>query len=898
MALSIRGAIADNMLHTATTTVVEKIKDLDGLSRRFNGELSVALSNISDVTIADVQAPIRPQTPEAVVPTYDIDAFPTFDPSNLNIPALPDMANIDRFLSNLDVSDLGPEPQAPTEISITPPQAPELSQIDMPVRPDIVTSVAFPDAPTIDPIVMPERKQTTITIDIPDAPTVDTLAAPSRPDIDLSVNMPDAPTLKEWEMPDKPDFDTSITLPTLDAFNSLNTPVRPDVDVNIDMPADYELDLPELADLEAIKIDDFVIPEFDIPEPSHSADDLVAYDGFDSDWWQGDVDHQYDDTHYNELVDVAKEMLAKPENFGLPDAVVKALFDKPRERISQEVERSVQEAHNTFAARGFSMPSGMLAKQVNVARQEGQLRVADLNRDIFTEASKMQIESLRFAVEKGIALEQAAYDRHRDMINRLFEVAKYNIEAGFRLYEYQFTIFNAQNEGFKLLIDTYKTKLDMFIEGVRLRIEGKRAQGDLNSQELEVYRARLAGATADAEVFKTNMLAVQMRVDLIKAKFDVYRTDMQAHAEQLGAERLKIEKYDAEMRGQQAKIGMAQTRADIYAKEIQAVGGKIEGQRLKLEAYKAQIEGEQAKLGVASTQAQIYGIDINAYSAMQDTEKLKLEMYEAALRGEAIKAGLIQTEASIHEIDVRSALAKTEAGRLLIASFEAQIKAKQAELGIGETQAKIYAGDIDAYKAQIDAQKLKFEAFDSQIKAEESKAQIYDSTVRAYASRVQSYAAKGDVKVKQAQINIDAARAYVTTYLADLDGFKAELQAGLGAVQYNTQVFQAQVDGWRAQVAANTADSEMQSRYADMNTRTNLAYAEMQIGEYNAKTAQAQESARIALEAAKAAGSFTAQLAAGAMSAAHVSASISGSGSASVGSSDSESESTSHSYSY
>ena len=117
-------------------------------------------------------------------------------------------------------------------------------------------------------------------------------------------------------------------------------------------------------------------------------------------------------------------------------------------------------------------------------------------------------------------------------------------------------------------------------------------------------------------------------------------------------------------------------------------------------------------------------------------------------------------------------------------------------------------------------------------------------------------------------------------------------------VQYNTQVFTAQVDGWRAQVAANTADSEMQSRYADMNTRTNIAYAEMQISEYNAKVSQAQEQARIALEAAKAAGQYTAQLAAGAMSAAHVSASISGSGSASVGSSDSESESTSHNYSY
>ena len=895
MPLSIRGAIADNMLNTATTTVVEKIRDIDSLSRRFNGELSVALSDIGRITIADVPAPIRPQVPEAVVPTYDIGAFPTFNPANLSIPAMPNMTDIDRFLSNLDVSDLGPEPQAPAEISITPPQAPELEQIDLPARPDIVTTVAFPDAPTIDPIVMPERKQTTITIDIPDLPTIDVVAAPDRPDVNLTVNMPNAPTLTEHDAPNEPDFDTSVVLPTLDAIDKLNAPVRPNVDVNVDMPADFDLVLPELAQLEALKIDDFVMPELnlpDMPNADHQFDEM----DFNEDWWQEPT--VYDHPLYDDLITVASDMLNKPENFGLPEAVVRALFDKPRERISAEVERSVQEAHNTFAARGFSMPSGMLAKQVSVARQEGQLRVADLNRDIFTEASKMQIDSLRFAVEKGMALEQATYNRWLDTTNRLFEVAKYNVEANFRLYEYQFTIFNAQNEGFKILVDTYKTKLDMFVSKIRLGIESKVAQGQLNAQELEVYRAKLAGATADGELFKTKMLAVQMRVDIIKAQFDVYRTDMQAYAEQLGAERLKLEKYDIEMRGAQTKVGIAQTQADIYAKRIQAYGGKLDGERLKLELYKASIDGEQAKLGVAQTQAQIYGIDIDAYNARLGGEKVKLEMYEAALRGEAVKAGLIQTEASIHETDVRAALAKTEAGRLLIASFEAQIKAKQAELSIGETQARIYSSDIDAYKAQNDAQKVRFDAFDSQVKAETAKAEIYDSTVRAFASRVQSYASKSDVKVKQAQINIDAARAYVTTYLADVDGFKAELQAGLSEVQYNTQVFTAQVDGWRAQVAANTADSEMQSKYTDMNTRTNLAYAEMQMGEYNAKISQAQEQARIALEAAKASGQYAAQLAAGAMSAAHVSASISGSGSASVGSSDSESESTSYSYSY
>lgn len=75
-----------------------------------------------------------------------------------------------------------------------------------------------------------------------------------------------------------------------------------------------------------------------------------------------------------------------------------------------------------------------------------------------------------------------------------------------------------------------------------------------------------------------------------------------------------------------------------------------------------------------------------------------------------------------------------------------------------------------------------------------------------------------------------------------------------------------------------------------------VAYAEMQISEYQAKMQNAIQKAQIALESAKALGQYTAQLAAGALSAVHVSAGMSASGS--VSSSESKSTSTSHNYSY
>ena len=894
MPLSIRGAIADNMLYETKDIVIEKIKDLDDLSKRYNNELSSALSDIGNVTVADVVAPQRLNAPVISEPTTNLNDFPTFKVDALNIPALPSMKDIDAILGNLDLPNLGAMPSAPAELSISTPQVPSIDAIYLPVRPIINTTANFPLAPTINNVVMPTKNISSVAINIPQAPTLGTVSAPTRPNINLSVNMPNAPVLATFSAPAKPSIDTAVTLPTMLPIDSINAPSRPNIDTSITIPDMPVMVMPQLDTLAQIDIPDFVMPNLSLPDaPTMASLKPMTYD---PNWWNAPADYQ--DDIYDKLVLVAKDMLHNPQNFGLPDAVVTALFNKPRERISAEVERTVQEAVSTWAARGFSMPNGMLAKQVNVARQEGQLRVADLNRDIFTEASKYQIDALKFAVEKGMALEQATYNRYLDTVNRLFEVAKYNVEAAFRVYEYQFTLFNAQNEGFKILVDVYKTKLEGFISTMRLQLESAQAKGQLNQLKLEYYQTKLAGVTADVEIFKTKMQAVQMRTDVIKTRFDAYRTDMQAYAEQLSAERIKLEVYDTQMKGAQVKVGIADTQAKIYATEIQAYSGLLDAERLKLETYKSQIDSEQAKLGVAEIQARIYGTDISAYTAELGSEKLKVDIHEAMLRGEQTKASIMQTEASIYETEVRAANAQTETEKLKLDTFESQIRAEQAKLAVADTQAKIYATEIDAYKAQTDAQRIKFDAFDSQVKAEVSKAQIYDSTVKAYASRLQAYVNKGDLDVKQSQIRMDAARAYISKYLADMDGFKAELQANLGQVQYNTQVFGAQVDGWRSKVSAGVADSEMKARYADMNVRTNIAYAEMQIGEYNSKVQQSMAQAQFALEAAKAAGQYTSQLASGAMSAAHVSASISGSGSASVSSSDSESESTSHNYSY
>lgn len=554
------------------------------------------------------------------------------------------------------------------------------------------------------------------------APTLNTPNMPQLANIDgllsgLDIN-------GDWDLPDMPSLPL-VQIPDAPAWVAVDKPVRPNVDMDVEIPVAPDFVLPDVPTLERINLPNFVFPQLpDFNGNPPNVDGIVVPDVF-VNW----AEPEYKSEVLPDLVAQIKLMMAG--GTGLPAPIEDALFARTRERGSAESERAVQEVVDTWAARGYSLPQGVLDKQVAVVREQGRLNAAELNRDILVQAAQWEIENLRFAVQQGLALEQLTSNLFENMVARLFEVAKFSAESQINVFNARIGLFNAQNAAFETIASVYRIKVEAELSKLtayKTAIEGQLAIGEINKQYIDVYRAKLDGLQASTDLYKTMMQAAQVRADVLGKQFDMYRTDVQAYAESIGAE------------------------------------------------------------------------------------------------------------------------------------------------------------------------KLKFDAYDARLSGEKTKADIFDSQVRAYATTVQSIANKADVKVKEGQLKLGAAEAKVRKFSADLDGYKAQLQMGLSQVQYSTQVFQAQVEAWKAKSSAAVADAEMQSRFADMNTRTNIAYAEMQISEYQAKMQNAIQKAQIALESAKALGQYTAQLAAGALSAAHVSASMSASGS--VSSSESKSTSTSHSYSY
>lgn len=580
-------------------------------------------------------------------------------------------------------------------------------------------------APTFDALNIDLSGQPDLNVSPPVVPVAPTMANIDALLANLDVGdmdaLPPAPTLIPINLPDAPG---AISVPT---------PVKPAIDTAVDLPAAPVVVLPDMDPMLPITIPDFVfpvLPDFNDTPPDASA--IVVPNVF-INW----AEPQYESELLDDLMLQVRSMMAG--GTGLPAAVEDALFSRARERLSAETKRAVQEAFDTWAGRGFSMPPGMLTKAVNVAQEEGRLKAAELNRDILVEAAKWEIENIRFAVQQGMALEQLTQNLFENMAKRLFEVAKFQAESQINVFNAQISLFNAQNQAFNTLAQVYKTKLDgalSKLQAYKTAIEGQALIGQINTQNVEVYKAKLQGTLANVDVYKAMMEGAKVRAEAI---------------------------------------------------------------RTQLEAYKA---------------------------------------------------------------------------------------------------------DVQVFAEQINAEKVKFDAYETQVKAETAKAGMLDAQARAYASTIQALASKADIKVKGVQIKMDAAKVHVQKYLADVDGYKAQLDAALKEVGFVTDVFRARVDAWRAKTGAVTTVAEAEIRQADMVTRTNIAFSEMQLKEYETKMQRAIQTAQLALEAAKAMGQYSAQLAAGAMSAMHVSASVSGSGSQSNSYSNSdsrsksESKSESHNYNY
>jgi hypothetical protein len=118
------------------------------------------------------------------------------------------------------------------------------------------------------------------------------------------------------------------------------------------------------------------------------------------------------------------------------------LWQRDRDRITDETMRLEEEAYSEFAGRGFAMPGGVLLNRLDQVRLDASKKIADSSRTAAITTAEWALKNTQFAVEQGIKLRVEMLDALAKYLavfaqipNTAAEYAKVMLEAQTGLWD-------------------------------------------------------------------------------------------------------------------------------------------------------------------------------------------------------------------------------------------------------------------------------------------------------------------------------------------------------------------------------------------------------------------------------------------------------------------------------
>ncbi len=453
-------------------------------------------------------------------------------------------------------------------------------------------------------------------------------------------------------MPDQPVMDV-INIPAPPTHAIVTPPVRP-VQDSVSVPDAPALTMPVAEALTAITLPTFVAPVLPTFNESAPLFDAVA-PNVSMSW----VEPTYESENFDNVLATLDRM--RLGGTGLPAAIEQQLFERARSREARVVQQQTQEVYDTFAARGFVAPPGVLQNQLALVQEKHALQVNALQREVMIKATDVEVENLRFSVTQGLAAEQLLISIFDNASKRTFEMARFTVESLLALYNTKVGIFNALMQAYQTKAQVYKTIVEgqlATLESYRLQLEGAKVSSEINQQRVQTYTAQVQAVLAYVELHKAQLQGVMARVEIAKTSMEAYRTDVQAYAETIGAEKTKFESYRAQVEGEVAKGQINQSRASMFTTLVQ-------GEVAKAGIWRAQAETELAKIQaktsgyVASIEGYRAGVQAQVSSVQASSEILRSEIAGVSAHNTAVIEAN-RAAISLGEMKVRSNIAKAE----------------------------------------------------------------------------------------------------------------------------------------------------------------------------------------------------------------------------------------------
>lgn len=176
---------------------------------------------------------------------------------------------------------------------------------------------------------------------------------------------------------------------------------------------------------------------------------------------------------------------------GLPPAVSNAIWNRERERELLETSRLQSEAADSFAARGFSLPSGVLLNERSIIAQAGADKIASASRDRAIQDGQIRIDMLKFAVEKGVQMRLGVLDALVNFLNAWIKIPALAIEKAKALTDAKMKLWDQSSAYLRALLGVAELLLhyDELLTNSDLRTQDAFVQGALGSVRAQVDAA-------------------------------------------------------------------------------------------------------------------------------------------------------------------------------------------------------------------------------------------------------------------------------------------------------------------------------------------------------------------------------------------------------------------------
>ena len=598
--------------------------------------------------------------PTPATPFYNSVRDATHDPT---VPELIDQTNdlvtdfleANKLFANEAVADAQAAMAALADAKL-PPALP-----DPPPAPSIVTSVNgsiglnFDTQPELGAISNDQGAFSTFDADAVDIPDISG-EIPAYVQIVNGISIPEAPAFTLPSDPLVPGIDTSLNLPSAPAQSYGASPVL----LDFNMPVYTPVVLPVFGD---------AAPEFDVlpPEP---------------------VINWTEPTYSSDVKEAVRltllSMLAG--GTGLPEDVERAIWERGRAREEAGAAKSIEEAIEQWAVRGFSAPQGYLDGKIYALRDDTRMKINAMSRDVMVKQAELEQTNRNFAVEKGISYEQVFTTLFLQVVERNFQIAKFTVETQVQIYNMRVTAFNAEQQVFAQKITLYRAQLEgafAYLKAFDSLVMAEKAKAEVNVARVQAFEAKVKAYSAQVDAFKALIEGEKIRSEIQKTRIEVYKAQVEGQVAKIQGKRSEFDAYVARVQGESAKAGLEEANSRAYVARVQGIALKND---INVKRADVQIQANRLNLDFDIA-------NMNRVSTLHGTELAKIQANLAAFQALTSKAtAKYSTDKERLGFELQSQI---ELSRIAIAKYQALLE-----------QWKVRAGEI-IQMANINAESLR-----------------------------------------------------------------------------------------------------------------------------------------------------------------------------------------------